>query len=244
MIPSNISKESVVKAIRQIDEDGIPSRRLSTKYYLVYGSGKHKLYPPKYILSIANKIENGHELNPSNFSGEAETNTIFDKLGFEVKQASDFSDKDNVNIIPKTIEEKSIIDIGTVLIHSPKRNAPPNEFRTQLLEKIVLSCTDLDVVLLPAGFYEYENANTEQQAKEVEKILNLIHSFYPKGTSNSGDVPFVRKGFPGASKNWNCPVFGAVVFFEREIHWPEIVDSRAFFEQRETALPIMVVRYP
>jgi len=35
-------------------------------------------------------------------------------------------------------------------------------------------------------------------------------------------VDFARKGLAGASKAWNCPVFGSVVFFYREIppRWP------------------------
>lgn len=52
---------------------------------------------------------------------------------------------------------------------------------------------------------------------QVDVILNLVHGFYPKGTGLSGDVDFARKGFTGASLQWNCPVFGAAVFFERKV---------------------------
>lgn len=52
---------------------------------------------------------------------------------------------------------------------------------------------------------------------EVNVVLDLVHGFYPKGTGLSGDVDFARKGFTGASLEWNCPVFGAAVFFERKV---------------------------
>ena len=65
----------------------------------------------------------------------------------------------------------------------------------------------------------------------VNIILNAIHQFTPickckgeicKCGAASGDVDFARKGLAGASKVWNCPVFGSVVFFNRNIppRWP------------------------
>lgn len=65
----------------------------------------------------------------------------------------------------------------------------------------------------------------------VNIILNTIHQFTPrckcKGAkckcgAASGDVDFARKGLAGASKAWNSPVFGSVVFFNRSIpqKWP------------------------
>ena len=53
-------------------------------------------------------------------------------------------------------------------------------------------------------------------------ILNHVHRFNPKGEPSSGDVYFAKNGFAGASKEWNCLVFGAAVFFKREVpdRWP------------------------
>ena len=55
----------------------------------------------------------------------------------------------------------------------------------------------------------------------VDIFLDLVHHFYKKG-HGSGDVDFARKGFAGASMQWKIPVFGAVVFFGREVpaRWP------------------------
>ncbi|MDH7499706.1 MAG: hypothetical protein QHH30_04900, partial [candidate division NC10 bacterium] len=56
----------------------------------------------------------------------------------------------------------------------------------------------------------------------IDVVLDLVHGFYPKGEGGSGDVYFAKHGFAGASKAWSCLVFGATVFFDREIpgNWP------------------------
>jgi hypothetical protein len=56
----------------------------------------------------------------------------------------------------------------------------------------------------------------------INVILDLVHGFYPKDEGNSGAEYFAKNGFAGASKHWNCLVFGAAVFFRREIpkRWP------------------------
>ncbi len=56
----------------------------------------------------------------------------------------------------------------------------------------------------------------------VDVVLSLVHSVYPVGEGSSGASYFARHGFAGASKQWGCPVFGAVVFFGRNIleNWP------------------------
>ena len=51
MIPNMIDKAAILAAIQQIDEEGIPRQRLSHTYHLRY---EGKLYPPKYVISLAN----------------------------------------------------------------------------------------------------------------------------------------------------------------------------------------------
>ena len=81
MIPRNINTHHVLKAIRIIDSTGIPPGRESKFFKLLY-KGKH--YPPKYIVSVANKYANGAELKSSEFSGGKETNAFLVNLGFEI----------------------------------------------------------------------------------------------------------------------------------------------------------------
>src|SRR5262245_6273339 len=81
MIPSNISREHVLAALREIDSDGVPQGRESTKFTLVYDG---KPYPPKYVISLANKFVNGKELRSTLFNGGAETNDFLRRLAFTI----------------------------------------------------------------------------------------------------------------------------------------------------------------
>jgi hypothetical protein len=52
----------------------------------------------------------------------------------------------------------------------------------------------------------------------VDVIISHVHYFVPvKEDGPKGVVDFVRKGFAGASAQWNCPVFGAGIFVRRPI---------------------------
>jgi len=82
MIPKNIKREHILKAIEKINVgSGIPKDRQSKKFQLSY---KNKFYPPKYVISLANKYANEMELIPSEFSGGQESNGFLVGLGFNI----------------------------------------------------------------------------------------------------------------------------------------------------------------
>jgi 5-methylcytosine-specific restriction protein A len=81
MIPENISGSNIVAAISYINQNGVPSRRDSTVWDLIYGG---KRYPPKYVICIANKYVNGVELIGNEFGGGPETNSFLEARGFEI----------------------------------------------------------------------------------------------------------------------------------------------------------------
>ena len=81
MIPENITKTHIIKAIERIDEEGVPPNRKSKKYLLAYNG---KYYPPKYVISLANKYANGRELDHSEFKGGKETNNFLMSRGFMI----------------------------------------------------------------------------------------------------------------------------------------------------------------
>ncbi len=84
-IPNNITKEDIIKTINIINENDIPSNRLSKEYFLKYGN---KTLPPKYIISIANKNVNNTELDSNSFNA-IEAKNFLAKLGFEIKVSPD-----------------------------------------------------------------------------------------------------------------------------------------------------------
>jgi hypothetical protein len=62
-IPDNIQREHVLRAMEQIDREGFVGKD-SRKYDLIY---EGEIYPPKLVLSIANKFANDKELELKNF---------------------------------------------------------------------------------------------------------------------------------------------------------------------------------
>lgn len=81
MIPKSIKREHIIKAIEEIEKNGVPKRRKSRKFFLEF-NGRH--YPPKYVISLANKYANGKELDPTKFGGGKETNNFLKNLGFNI----------------------------------------------------------------------------------------------------------------------------------------------------------------
>lgn len=81
LIPKNIKKEQVLAAISEIEKTGFPEGRGSKKFFLRF-NGKN--FPPKYVISLANKYANGSKLDPSVFGGGNETNSVLERLGFDI----------------------------------------------------------------------------------------------------------------------------------------------------------------
>lgn len=81
MILRSIKKENIIKSIEEIEKFGVPKSRRPKKYLLEFNG---KYYPPKYIISLANKYANGRELDFSRFSGGEEANRFLRNLGFNI----------------------------------------------------------------------------------------------------------------------------------------------------------------
>lgn len=81
MIPREITREHILKAIEEIDRHGVPAGRQSRKFLLRHTG---RLYPPKYVVSLACKIACDRPLGSDEFGGGAETNGFLASLGFEV----------------------------------------------------------------------------------------------------------------------------------------------------------------
>lgn len=106
MIPKNINKEHILLAIAKIKKDGIDPSRKSTFYDLIFEGER---YPPKYIISIANKIVNGIELSPEKFHGGIGSDcfNILEKYGFKIIEKGTKSELFFINVL-QNIKFKNI----------------------------------------------------------------------------------------------------------------------------------------
>ena len=83
-IPNLITREHILRAIKETAESGVPERRRSRDYCLVF---EDTHYPPKYVISQAAKYAIGRELGPHEFYGGEGSNcanVFLRSRGFEV----------------------------------------------------------------------------------------------------------------------------------------------------------------
>jgi 5-methylcytosine-specific restriction endonuclease McrBC GTP-binding regulatory subunit McrB len=84
-----IKKEHLLAAIKEIETNPLLRKgRASSTYDLIF---EGKDYPPKLVISIANRYATGDELDPNTFSGGLGTPAflLLEKEGFEIKKKSE-----------------------------------------------------------------------------------------------------------------------------------------------------------
>lgn len=115
-----LTRSHVEKALAEIDRSGIPPGRRSTKFVLVV-NGKN--YPPKYVVSLAAMHATGRALDPSEFSGGAETNNTLSALGFTVVGPQPTSGSSKPVISPT----RRLTPPASVPQRQPRTSARPTE---------------------------------------------------------------------------------------------------------------------
>lgn len=183
-IPKNISREHIEKAIQEINPESIPSQRKEQHYSLVENG---KSLPPKYVISIANRIANGAELGSDDFNA-VEAKEYLIKLSFNIVDKRTKQDKETMNIwIEKTIvagrEDRLAGErqLGKVL-WSPQKGKPNKNTGTM--------------------------ADVYKNMRLVEKgdiILHLIDNQKFAGISISEDTAHEAVGLPGTE--WEGPAY-------------------------------------
>jgi len=176
MIPKNIKREDILKAIDEVEKVGVPEGRSSKKFLLEYDG---KFYPPKYIISLANKYANGIELDSSEFGGGKETNDFLRVLGFNIVKVSSPKKANR-----KPHEERR--EINSSKVHLGKRCSECKKTISKLLEKIYGSVEQnykFEIGTLPENFIEtpyygklkqiYETLQNYRSFRELVKAKTL-----------------------------------------------------------------------
>ncbi len=99
----HITKEHIFQAIQEIDNEGIRPGRNSSTYDLIYND---KPYPPKLVVSLANKYATGEELDHNTFAGGQGTPAfnLLQSEGFVIKNKIDVTNS-NITRFSQAIDE-------------------------------------------------------------------------------------------------------------------------------------------
>ncbi|MDU8886311.1 AAA family ATPase [Yeosuana sp. MJ-SS3] len=83
MLFDQVNREHIIQAIKEIDQHGIVKGAHSSTYDVVYNN---KRYPPKLVVSLANKYANGKILPRDSFKGGENTPAfqLLESLGFKI----------------------------------------------------------------------------------------------------------------------------------------------------------------
>lgn len=104
-IPKNITREHLLSAIAEIDQNGFRKEAESTKYDVVF---KGKKYPPKLVVSIANRYANGTELPRESFSGGSMSNDFLKQFDFRIEDKTSTSKRHTMDFF--TNEEFDLLE--------------------------------------------------------------------------------------------------------------------------------------
>lgn len=186
MIPKNIRKEHILKAIEEIDRKGIPKSRESRKFNLLYN---WKLYPPKYIISLANKHANGVELNSEVFGGGGKTNDFLRKFGFKISEGNMRIGRIVLDIGVSMTELKKTGNAWVELTKVISRDFVKKPLKYQnRIQKLLERCVqeNTNVVIFPARTILYRN----------KKVFNFYRKISEK-------IPWVASGSLNVDKRSN-----------------------------------------
>ncbi len=173
MIPKNIKKNHLLSAINEIEANPeLRKGRYSSTYDLVYNDIS---YPPKLVISLANKYANGVELRANEFQGGKDTQA------FEILVKNDFD-----------IQLKKEKISPTYWLFSPGRNADKwLEFQKKGIMALGWGIGDLSSysskkeMLIALKENRDDNTNPTNDAKANWEFLTSI---------NKGDIIIAKKG--------------------------------------------------
>ena len=169
MVPENILKEHIEKAIQEIDNNGIEKGAHSSTYDVLHDG---KRYPPKLVISLANKYANGEILPRDTFSGGPSHPAfkLLDKLGFTIIQKND--------------SKEAFIDLKEEFAKWLLENAPESYKKMYLgytQESILEKLVEID------GFFNDLNLYLVNKENVLE-IIELIKSRISReGRANNPD---------------------------------------------------------
>ena len=187
MAVPKVDGQFIAEAVKYIDENGVPWHNTSTKYELVWENGN--TYPPKYVIAVANHLQNGAEIDVSGYNAVEAKNYLTAK-GYEIQikqtkyeititsdsvtSTDDSFTMDNISAgdVFKPLDASFVAVDGTVI----KRNYGKGERRNtnQTLPRIAFQIYEKQIAALPVE--EKEQFPICQYAPDKEMIRGIYYS--------------------------------------------------------------------
>ncbi len=189
-----LKKENVIEAIKFIDKNGIPPQYQSTQYDLI--SEDNKKYPPKYVIAVANHIENKTEITTDSFKAD-EAKKALEKMGFHIENK----------------HEKYILTITADNATSTDESFSMNE-----LGERGDKCIPLDVVFIRANGEEIRRKHRKGERRICNQTLPKLafQEFEKQITALSAEE---KENFPVSRYKLNdkpfCGIFSSVEEFKK-----------------------------
>ncbi len=192
-----ITDQSIHKAIKYIDENGVPEKNKSTNYELIWENGN--MYPPKYVIAVANHLETGEDIKTDAFNA-VEAKNYFENHGYliEEKQVK-FQLTITAEQIVSTDDRFTMDNLGLGDVYKPidayfvsseseiirrKRNKSENRISNQTLprlacqifEKQLVSLSEEDRLNFPVCQYSPKNELIRGLYPSVEEFKKYRNS--------------------------------------------------------------------
>lgn len=187
MAVPKVDGQFIAEAVKYIDENGVPWHNTSTKYELVWKNGN--TYPPKYVLAVANHLQNDAEIDVSGYNAVEAKNYLMAK-GYEIQikqtkyeititadsvtSTDDSFTMDNISAgdVFKPLDASFVAADGTVI----KRNYGKGERRNtnQTLPRLAFQIYEEQIVALPVE--EKEQFPICQYRPDTELIKGIYYS--------------------------------------------------------------------
>ncbi len=221
-----IDEQSILSAIKYIDEHGVPDKNKSTQYVLVTEEGKQ--YPPKYVIAVAAHLANGTDIVTDGFNA-VEAKNYFEARGYNIESKQEKFEititatevvstdyrftMDNLSLGDnyRPIEAYFVPVEGDIIRRKYNKGERRNTNQTlprlafQIYERQIVSLSDWDKKKFPICKYTPENETVCGIFSTVEEFLKYKNSMEHLTYQRENGPQFVIY-------SWN--VFSTLIFVQ------------------------------
>jgi hypothetical protein len=188
VIPKNITKEHILRAIEDIKRTEVPAQRTATKFLLEY---EGMYFPAKYVISLANRFANGKMLDSESFSGGKETNEVLRKMGFKIENLI-------TNVVPTQLEPPIKFEKEASIRHNNERCKNCKATIAELLKENFGEIKRGFTFELGTKPEDFANTAVYNELKEIYQALQKFRGYEKivrTGTLPKGDFLVPNPGF-------------------------------------------------